>query len=211
MSARAWMTGACVLALLGATQRLRAQTLSVGALASEVISTRTSASGTVRETGIGWGVEATGAARQFALDLRYLQAHVAQGADSGRDVAEGEIVARFMPIPWFGIGTGAHLRAFITPAGTERWVMWEGRARLQARLLGPAVRSYVEGWRALHGSVSGGTLDADAGMSVGLVVWPNEGRARARIEYEIDRGRLNGGAAEQVTEHLSVGVAIDLR
>ena len=135
--------------------------------------------------------------RPVSLDLSYAQGRLA--ADTGGAVArsfvEGAAFLSVRPAPWLALKAGPHLRAYAAPGGTERWVLWEGRAHADAPLLDGEWLAYGEVWLAVASSVNvvpgaSGARGAEVGLTLKMPRSPLWGR----LAYAVDQARLKNGA-----------------
>jgi hypothetical protein len=145
--------------------------------------------------------------RPVSIDVAYAQGRLS--ADTGsavpRALVEGSVFATYRPVPWFALKTGPHVRAFAATGGTERWMLWEGRAHADAPLLDGEWQAYGELWVALASSVNvtpgaGGARGAEAGLTLKLPrspVW-------ARLAYAVDQMRLKNDARTESLQSVAL-------
>lgn len=149
-----------------------------------------------------------------SVDLAYSQGRLTaytQGTAS-RDIVEGSVLASARPLPWLALKVGPVLRAFPAPGGTERWVMWQGRAHADAPLLEGEWLAYGELWVALASSVNvnpgaGGARGAEAGLTVQLPQSP----LWARLAYLVDQSSFKSGARTESLQTVVLTVGIVAR
>jgi hypothetical protein len=179
------------------------------------------------EGGIAW---------QF-LSLRagYAQGTLStDGAQSlTHDYVESHAAVGVRLVPGFELVGGLLGRAFVTTEGTQRWTLWQLRARYEAPLFTPMVRGYAELWRAASGEVDspairrndqdllgivrlrlGRASIADAfqsagGGAVGIVVRPSNGPFALRLGYAIDETRLGAQDYRSTVEGFTLSVGLD--
>ena len=143
-----------------------------------------------------WRVELTG---------RYLQSALS-GAVS-EDFVEGELGLGIRVVRWLSVRAGPRVRAHVTENGTERWVFWEGRVRGDARLLGPGVRTYVEGWASFGGDVNLALpLQRAGGVEGGLMLKVPVSQLWLVASYRFDRAALTGAAQVESSDQLMLAL-----
>ena len=149
--------------------------------------------------------------RPVSLDLSYSQGRLTAdtGGAAARDIVEGSLLVAARPVPWLALKAGPHLRAFAAPGGTERWVLWEGRAHADAPIVQGEWLAYVEAWVAVASSVNvdpgaSGARGAEAGLTVKVPQSPLWGR----LAFVVDQARLKNGARSETlqTVVLSIGL-----
>ncbi|HET7024849.1 MAG TPA: hypothetical protein VFI39_06585 [Gemmatimonadales bacterium] len=131
------------------------------------------------------------------------------GTSAGRDLAEGWLFLGGKPWHWLELTAGPFIRTYTVDLSTERWVLWQVRARAEAPIEGLRLTSYVEFWRAFGeraepaiaaGRVQGG----EAG-----VVWralPNP--IWLRLGYRVDDALMNGGSRSETMEGITLTVGV---
>jgi len=146
---------------------------------------------------------------RVAIGGYYLQGQVSPDTGSGdpRDVVEAGGGLTVQPLAWLAVGGGVQARAYIMPAGTQRWVLGVVRARAEGMLLVPVLRTHAELWRALSTDVNvgpggGSAMGGEAGLTVRLAQAPFWGR----LVYSIDRAEVSGGSRAETFERLSFSV-----
>jgi hypothetical protein len=130
------------------------------------------------------------------------------GAATSRDVVEGQLLLGVRPWAWLTLRVGPHARAYVTPAGTQRWLMWETQIRLEPVLVPGRVHGYLDVWRVAGASVNVPEAFSDgAGGAAGMVVQLARSPLWGRLGYGIERIRLGGGRSESVDRlTLTVGI-----
>jgi hypothetical protein len=154
------------------------------------------------EGGLGLG-------RFLRFDGAYLQGsvHGGNGSTAQRDLVEARAWLSLTPLRWLALGGGPLVRSLVAPSGTERWVRWETRARLEAPILLPAVSGYVEASRVLAATVDiPGAFDRGQGGEAGLVARRPGARGWARLAYRVDHIELQGRRETLETVVLVVGI-----
>jgi hypothetical protein len=144
------------------------------------------------------------------VDVTYLQGtlHAPSGGAGSRDLIEGRAGLGLAPLRWLAVSLGPHVRSYVTPAGTERWVRWEARARAQGPIALPGVTGYVEAWRVLSATIDlPGAFDRGQGGAAGITArLPHSPGWWARLAYGVDRVALTGRQETVETVLLVVGI-----
>jgi hypothetical protein len=146
-----------------------------------------------------------------ALEASYLQGRLSPdtGSTPARDLADGAVFLVVRPQRWLALKAGAHLRAYITSSGTERWMLWEGRVRLSGDLAPGRLRSYAEGWVAASADVNVGPGASGArGGEVGLTLVPTRSPLWVRLAYAVDQARTKDGARTETLEALVLAAGV---
>ncbi|HYL57155.1 MAG TPA: hypothetical protein VEU73_16410 [Gemmatimonadales bacterium] len=133
------------------------------------------------------------------------------GGEAARDLVEGRAFVAARALPWLEVSVGPLLRAYVTDSATERWVVWQGRARVDAPILTARLTSFVELWRGLSSRVTFPPFLAGRvqGGEAGLVYKPPRGPLWWRLAYRVDDALLGGGPGGSETVEvvtLSVGI-----
>lgn len=151
--------------------------------------------------------------RALALEVAYAQGTLSvDGASSpSEDLVDGEVMLAAQVVPWLVLSAGPHLRALVTPAGTERWVRWEARAHVDTDLVPGALRADAELSTALAAEVNTATGSASAlGASVGITLRVANSPFGLRLGYGVDRASTAGGA-EQVMQSVGLRLSVGRR
>jgi hypothetical protein len=156
------------------------------------------------------------------LDWGYWQGQIdptgTGGATASRDVVEGYAMLGGRPFGWLSLRAGPHAWTYISNAGTQRWFLWEARARAQGEVL-PGVQSYMELSHVLSANVNV-PQDFQSGMGGegGLILLvrdapliPERFPVRIRLAYGIERVRMGGGIRTEVMDRLSLSLGIGQR
>jgi hypothetical protein len=198
------------LALLGCPSAAGAQSLGARAIAGGVWTTTSTATLDRRLRGVAFGVEGAAAFRVVGLSLRYLEGSVSNdSAGVDRDFGEGELTLWARPFGWAALGVGPHIRSFVAPSSTERWLFWELRGRGSARLFPGRATAYVEAWLAVAGDVDvAEPFNSGRGVEGGLEVAVGRLPLALRLRYRVERIGLGDGARRETTEHLVLGVGV---
>lgn len=183
---------------------------TLGAGATDLRVQSRAATGVTSElTGIAVGGEGELALGPVALEVGYRQGPVEADAAGAvrRDVIEGRALLAVRAVGWFAVKAGPQVRSYVTTAGTERWVFWQARVRVEHTIVEPSVRGYVEVWRALSTEVNAPQpVERGYGGEVGLTVRVARGPLWVRLVYGIDDARLSGSARRETVEALALTV-----
>jgi len=171
--------------------------------------TAAGAAGPVRLRGPMFGGEGRVVFNGFSLGLG-LSSGTLQTADQAvkRDLIEGRLVVAARPAPWLEMSVGPFVRAYVTDSGTERWVFWQARARVEAPIVTASLTSYVELWRALSSDVN---LVAGAGRvqggEAGVVYRPPQRPFWLRLSYRLDDAAVRARGSETL-EAISLAIMV---
>jgi hypothetical protein len=157
------------------------------------------------------------------LDWGYWQGQLdptgsSAGQFASRDVVEGYAMLGARPFGWLSVRGGPHAWTYISNAGTQRWFLWEARARAQGEIL-PDVQSYVDLWRVLSADVNvPQNFQSGMGGEGGLIllvrdapIIPERFPVRIRLSYGIERVRMGGGVRTEVMDRLGLSLGIGRR
>jgi len=206
-----WMLGLALVA-----QAQDRPTLAFRGDAAAVWLRQETAPGVVQQLrGPALGAEARVNYGPFALGASLLEGNldVLGGLASKRDVVEGRVLIAARALPWLEVSVGPLLRAYVTDSTTERWVVWQGRARADAPILTTSLTSYVEVWRALSSRVTFPSAPLSAGRvqggEAGLMYRPPRRPIWLRLAYRLDNALLGGGpGGSETLEAVSLSVGI---
>jgi hypothetical protein len=152
------------------------------------------------------------ALRPVSLELSYSQGRLTAdtGSAAARDIVEGSLFVTARPVSWLAVKAGPHLRAFSAPGGTERWVLWEGRAHADAPILAGTWLAYAELWMAVASSVNvdpgaAGARGAEAGLSIKVPQSP----LWVRLAYVVDQAKFKNDTRTEGVQSviLAIGLA----
>lgn len=163
--------------------------------------------------GVGWSLDAAFGMGPATLDLRYLESGLSD-AESGTDLdlVDGEIILMVAPLRWAAVGVGPHIRSYVQSGGTERWVLWELRARAKAELLADQIDGYVEGWLVVGADADVvEPFDNGRGLEGGLRLVFGRLPISARLRYRVERLNLGDGAREETVDQLGIAIGIGRR
>lgn len=198
-----------LLAVTVSTAQAQRLSLRLGA-ASERAGRIAPVAGEQQYTGTAFTADAAVALGPASLAVRYLQGAVTD--DTGArdlDLVEGEAILWVAPVRWAAVGGGPHARAYVQGGGTERWLLWEVRARAQAGLLDRRIVGYAEVWVVAGAEVDVvETFDGGKGMEGGLQFAFGRLPFSARLRYRVERLDLGDGARRETVEQLGLSVGI---
>jgi hypothetical protein len=188
-------------------------TLCAGSLAAQSVAWSAGASAVgvraqsegSRTTGTVFGGLASARFGRFELEGHYLQ-----GALEARDLVQGQLAVAYDATPWLTARTAARARAYVTPAGTERWVTWLLGVRVEAPLIGSTVRGDVGLWRALALSANVGSTEGRSGRGGDAgITWQIPSRPLwLRLAYGIDRSAVSGAGRRETLEAFTLTVGV---
>jgi hypothetical protein len=163
-------------------------------------------------------------ARWITLDLAYMQGILtpSAGQAADRDVVEGYAQIGARPLSWVTLRLGPHAWTYVSNAGTQRWFLMEGRARVQGEIL-PEIQSYLELWRVFSANVNVPQpfqtgMGGEGGISLRIrdvPIIPERFPVRIRLGYSIERVRMEGGnpvsVRKEIVDRLSLSIGIEQR
>jgi len=145
---------------------------------------------------------------RFEVEGRYLQ-----GALDSRDLVQGQLAVRYDATSWLTAQTAARARAYVTPAGTERWVVWLLGVRVATPLVGSTVRGDVGMWSALALSANVGSSQGRGGRGgeAGVTLQVPSRPWWFRLAYGIDRSTVTGAGRRETVEEFTLTVGVRRR
>jgi hypothetical protein len=146
------------------------------------------------------------------LAVRYLEGSLASDDPSAdTDLVEGEVVLWVAPVRWAALGAGRHLRSYVEPGGTERWTMWDVRARGSAQLT-EALTAYGMLWTVLgSGLPVSGSLETGLGLEGGLRLTLGRLPFSAELRYRVDRLAVPEAGRRETIEQVGIAVGVGRR
>ena len=205
---------AIVVALVFLAAPLQAQLtgkLSFSLGGSSTRLTSVSGAGTAVLSGITIGGTGHFGVGRLSVEGDYRQGSLTpdSGGTATQDLVEGRLMLAVRPLAWLSVLAGPHAQAFIAPGGTERWLLFEARARAEGTVVSPAVSSHVELWAAFGGSVNAGTGAPSArGGEAGLTLHLPRSALWTRLAYGMHRATQSGTANARTVEDLRVSIGI---
>jgi hypothetical protein len=123
---------------------------------------------------------------------------------------EGAAALRFVTTPWLTLHAGPQVRRYDTSlgSGTERWVMWQLGARVEAPLVGTSVRGHAMLWQGLGLSVNvpPGSGTARGGEIGATLV--TSGPFRFGFAYSVDHASVRGASRSETVRALRVTAGV---
>jgi hypothetical protein len=167
-------------------------------------------------SGLAVGLRAFTSWRRLSLEASYAQGRLSASEGSGpsRSLVDGSVLIASHPLPWLAFKVGPELRAYSAPGGTERWVLWQYRARAETPVISPTLplRAHVELWAALLSSVNVAPGAAGARGGEAGLVWRMPGSPLwFRISYTVDQAKLKDNARTEALEAVVVTVSLSGR
>ncbi len=201
---------AALLALSAAP--LLAQSGAVRAVVHGVWVTGDRPTGARERTGLGLGGEATFGVGPAGLAVGYLEGSLDETGGASTDFVEGHAFFTLRPLRWAALGFGPHVRSFIEPGGTQRWLLWEAHVQAATELLGPTIEAYAEGWVVVSAEVEvSEPFDGGRGLEGGLRVAVGRLPVALRLRYRLERLELGGGTRRETVEQVGLAVGIGRR
>jgi hypothetical protein len=135
----------------------------------------------------------------------------ADGTPGRRDLVQGTVFVGVRPVPWLELSGGPVVRAYVTDSASERWVLWQARARVDAPIVAGSLASYAELWRALASDVNlGSGAGRVQGGEAGLLFQPAQARFWVRLAYRVDDALVGSVARSETLEAVLVSVGVGL-
>ncbi|HEX7122178.1 MAG TPA: hypothetical protein VF178_07385 [Gemmatimonadaceae bacterium] len=177
--------------------------------------------------GLDWG--------RARVRLAYTEGRLRSRADGSvrHDLVESSLFVGTQVVGGLELGGGLQARAYVNGGGTERWLLWQLRARYDA-VMRSDIRAYAELWRSASGTVNavnilrprpGETGDGFAGHidgkpvsktfrtatggEAGVVILGRGWRPTVRVGYAIDAARLDAGGYRDSIESLTLALSFD--
>ncbi len=162
----------------------------------------------------GFVIGGSGRASAWRLELEagYAEGRLkpASGTLPSRDLVEGEVMLGVRPVPWLVLRGGPHARGYVQGGVTERWLLWEARARVDAFVAAPTIRGYLE----VGGALSGSTLNATGRFGnsrrgeAGVIVRVARAPVWFSLAYGVERTRLASGIGLDALERVSASIGL---
>lgn len=197
----------------GATRPAEAQSAALRIGAGQVRADQVYSVGdTVARNGMAWSLDGAFGLGPATLAVRYLEGSLSGDDPSTEtDIVEGEMVLWVAPVRWVALGAGPHLRAYVESGGTERWTMWEVRARGTTQLT-RVLTAYGELWTVLgSGLPVAGSLDTGLGLEGGLRIAFGRLPFSAELRYRVNRLAVADGGRRETVEQVGVAVGVGRR
>lgn len=157
---------------------------------------------------------------RITIDLGYWQGKLNGVGTSDKDVVEGFAQLGVRPTNWLTLRAGPHAWTYISNGGTQRWLLWEGRAHAQGQIL-PALQSYFEIWQVFSARVNivqpfQTGMGGEGGLSLrirNVPLIPEQLPVRIRLAYGIERVRMNSTSTlaprAEVLDRLTLALGVE--
>jgi len=165
-------------------------------------------------TGLAFRIDGGAGLGPVRIDVEYAQGSLSSaGATVPReDIVDGHAMLGVRPLPWVTLDAGPHVRAYAIGGATQRWVLWEVRARAEGALIPGVITGFVGAWHAVSGSVNlPDSFDHAQGGEVGARLRPTRLPLAVELAYTIDATALGGVGRRAILEGLTVGIWFDSR
>jgi hypothetical protein len=164
-------------------------------------------------SGIALGLRLFTTGSMVSVEASYAQGRLTAQVGSGpsRSLVDGSVRAVVHPVPWLALMVGPHLRAYSAPGGTERWVLWEYRARAETPIISPTLplRLHAGLWTAIRSSVNADPGASGArGGEVGMVWRVPRSPVWLHLSYSVDQAKMRNGARTEALEAVAVTVSL---
>lgn len=202
-----------LLAVAGRWEAASAQSAALRVGAGQVRADQVFSVGdTVARSGMALTVDGAFGLGPVTLAVRYLEGSLASDDPSAdTDLVEGEVVLWVAPVRWAALGAGRHLRSYVEPGGTERWTMWDVRARGSAQLT-EALTAYGMLWTVLgSGLPVSGSLETGLGLEGGLRLTLGRLPFSAELRYRVDRLAVPEAGRRETIEQVGIAVGVGRR
>ncbi|MBI4421427.1 MAG: hypothetical protein HY560_11440 [Gemmatimonadetes bacterium] len=152
---------------------------------------------------------------RLGLALTYLQSNLT-GTTPGalsRRAAEGELMVYLTAARWLCFMAGPEIRSYRTDVGTQRWLAWEIRARVETAMLPGIARGYLTVWPVVAASIRNvpEPFASGFGGEAGLTLSPPRLPIWVRLGYRLELFRLDGGARRELIDGVRVSAGIATR
>jgi hypothetical protein len=150
------------------------------------------------QRGVIVGGSATMEVKRVAFQLTGAGGKLTAQTAGTPDVDYARVVGqlRVSPVPWLVLSSGTSVAAYVSPAGTQRWVLPQLGAELRIPFNNIPASAYAGGSAILAGSTNG-----PAGLSGGMILRTGAtvgvGQFRAFVAYELERLNFDPVALRQ--------------
>lgn len=172
---------------------------------------------------------------RWMVRLRYAEGSLSpRESEMTHDITESFLLLGMRVVGGLELAGGFQARAYSTSPGTERWMLWQLRARYQAPVVMDLVHAYAELWRTASGSVNavnilrtqpegtdflvnfGGkrvskTFQGARGGEAGVLIRGSGNAPTVRLGYSIDQARLEAGGYRDSVEGFTIAIGFDTR
>lgn len=222
--------------LLGCAPAARAQSDWWGAIVATAARERIRFANASEELrGMIRGLEGGVEFGRFLLRMRYAEGSLRpRGSDMKHDLTESFLLVGMRVVGGLELAGGLQARAYTTSPGTERWMLWQLRARYEAPVVLQVVHAYAELWQTASGSVNavnilrtqpegtefllnfGGkrvskSFQGARGGEAGILIRGSGRAPTVRLGYSIDQARLDAGGYRDSVEGLTIAIGFDTR
>jgi hypothetical protein len=146
------------------------------------------------------------------VTLGYWQGSVSPQSGAGGespDVVEGRLLVGVRPLEWLSLQGGPFARAYVTAAGTQRWLLWRLQARAESALIPDRARSFVGLWQVVAANVNVvESFNTGRGGEAGVLVRLGRSPLWGRLTYNIEQIRMGGGARIETVDRVAIAVAL---
>ena len=191
---------------------MAAQSGAIRAVVHGVWVTGDRPAGLRERSGLGLGGEAAFAVGPAALAVGYQEGSLDESGGPSTDFVEGHVFFVLRPLRWAALGFGPHVRSFVEPGGTQRWLLWEAHLQAATEVLGPTIEAYAEGWVVVSADVEvAEPFDSGRGLEGGLKVAVGRLPVALRLRYRLERLDLGDGTRRETVEQVGLAVGIGRR
>jgi hypothetical protein len=146
------------------------------------------------------------------LTVGYWQGSLSPQAGTGGaspDVVEGRVLLGVRIAGGLALQGGPFARAYVTAAGTQRWLLWRVQARVESQLVPDRAQTFVSLWQVVSADVNVvEPFDKGRGGEAGLLLRLGHSPLWARLSYNIEQIRMGGGARLETVDRVAVAVAL---
>lgn len=181
------------------------------------------------------GVEGGVEFGRVLVRMRYAEGSLSpRESDMRHDIAESFLLVGMRVVGGLELSGGLQARAYTTSPGTERWMLWQLRARYEAPVVMQVVHAYAELWQSAAGSVNAvnilrtqpegtdflvnfegkrvsKTFQGARGGEAGILIRGSGNAPTVRLGYSIDQARLEAGGYRDSVEGLTIAIGFDTR
>ena len=201
----------CLVPAIAAAQGL---TGAVGGIGGAVRTRSVIGTTTEIASGAIIGVEGHIGISRVSVDLSYLQGTLNGdiGGTDSREYVEGDAYLSVVTFPGVILRVGPHARAYISDAGTQRWLFWTGHLRGEFGLIKPAITAFAEAWVAWNADVNvSEEFDKGHGGIIGMNVRIPGTAFYGRLSYAIEQAHMGGGTRIEDVEGITMVVGFGRR
>ncbi|MDH5643748.1 MAG: hypothetical protein OEY63_06050 [Gemmatimonadota bacterium] len=151
--------------------------------------------------GMYFGAEGRFRFWKSSIGVRFLKGSLTQiGQTTAESVTEMVVTFGSQPAEWITFLAGPHMRSYQTETGPLNSTLWEGQIRIENRLVGRSLRSYIDMWRTFATNEDFSTLlGTGQGVEGGLIIIIPNIHLMIQLGYRVDRSKI----PESVVRHTS--------